>query len=323
MAGRVIIGTSSWADEGFVLEWYPRGLPSRERLAYYSKYFAGVEVNSTFYRLPSLAAVKRWATVTPTGFTFDVKLHRVLSRHVAYPSSLPASLQRWITTDASGRVLLTRRLQDALLDDFLTVLEPLRQAGKLGSLLLQLSPSFSPDDNQLSELDSLIGRVSDVPLAIEFRHRAWVHQATLERTLSYLADRDVALVCVDAPPGEHHTIMPSDLTVVTSQRLAYLRAHGRNTQGYLEGRTVAERFAYRYADVELTQIIERAARMNAALRGGETRVMLNNNRGRDAPDAAVRMLELMRAQTTAVTGARSSIGGQQELRASDGLERIA
>src|SRR4051795_5789856 len=93
MAGRIVVGTSSRADPGFVAEWYPPGLPARDRLAWYAGRFDAVEVNSTFYAVPRPETVRRWAEVTPGGFTFDVKLHRLLSRHAAGLDSLPPALR--------------------------------------------------------------------------------------------------------------------------------------------------------------------------------------------------------------------------------------
>src|SRR3954462_15867360 len=93
MAGRVVVGTSSWADPGFVEEWYPPGLPARDRLAWYAARFAAVEVNATFYAGPDTGPAARWVEQTPDGFTFDVKLHRLLSRHAAPLDSLPRDLR--------------------------------------------------------------------------------------------------------------------------------------------------------------------------------------------------------------------------------------
>lgn len=69
MAGRIAVGTSSWADRGFVEEWYPPGFPARDRLAWYAERFDAVEVNSTFYALPEARTVQRWVEQTPDGFT--------------------------------------------------------------------------------------------------------------------------------------------------------------------------------------------------------------------------------------------------------------
>src|SRR5919112_1436623 len=104
MAGRIIVGTSSWADPGFIEEWYPRGLAKRDLLAYYAERFDGVEVNSTWYAVPARRTVERWAQVTPDHFTFDVKLHQALSRHSAEPDSLPRELRGAVDLTPRGRV---------------------------------------------------------------------------------------------------------------------------------------------------------------------------------------------------------------------------
>jgi uncharacterized protein YecE (DUF72 family) len=96
---------------------------------------------------------------------------------------------------------------------------------------------------------------------------------------------------VDAPPGDHVPIMPSDLDVVTRDDLAYLRLHGRNTDGYLSGRSVAERFGWRYTDDELDEVEQRVLQM--AEQAGEVHVAFNNNRGDDAPTAAQRFRALL------------------------------
>src|SRR5947207_7038060 len=88
MAGRILVGTSSWADPGFVAEWYPKGMPARERLPWYAERFDAVEVNSSFYAVPEVATVIRWAEATPGDFVFDYKLHKLLSRHSTEVESL-------------------------------------------------------------------------------------------------------------------------------------------------------------------------------------------------------------------------------------------
>src|SRR3954467_8256366 len=125
--GTVHVGTSSWADPGFVEKWYPPELPARDRLAWYAERFDCVEVNSTFYAVPSEATVKRWAAVTPPGFTFDVKLHRLLSRHAASLDSLPPDLRgRARVVGQRGRVALDAALERAMAEETLRVIEPLR-----------------------------------------------------------------------------------------------------------------------------------------------------------------------------------------------------
>ena len=286
----ILVGTSSWADPGFVEEWYPEGLPARDRLPYYAERFEAVEVNSTFYAVPAASTVNRWVEVTPDGFTFDVKVHKLLSRHSAACNSLPKDLREQARTTPRARVKLTKKLEAALADRLLEAVEPLVSADRFGAFLLQLSPGFSPHEHKLDELAPLLERLAPLPVAIELRHRSWAGPKRIDDTLAWLEAHGAAWVAVDAPEGKSITIMPA-VDAVTRPDLAYLRAHGRNAEGYVRGRSVAERFAYRYADEELEEIGARASEL--AERAERVHVMFNNNRGSDAPVAAERMRELL------------------------------
>ncbi|MFN2617822.1 MAG: DUF72 domain-containing protein [Thermoleophilaceae bacterium] len=290
MPGRILVGTSSWADPGFVKEWYPRGLEARERLPWYAEHFRAVELNSSFYAVPEKSTVRRWADVTPEGFVFDVKVHRALSRHAAPLESLPPDLRDGVETNERGRVLLTPGLERELAMRLVEEVSPLREDGKLGCFLVQLTPAFAPRRHELDELEGLVEALSPQPVAIELRHRGWVRDERAGQTLGWFSDHGVAYVCVDAPPGDHVPIMPP-LDAVTRDDLAYVRAHGRNEHGYLTGKSVAERFAWKYSDDELKDIAGRAHGL--AEQAGQVHVMFNNNRGDDAPTAAQRFQSLL------------------------------
>jgi uncharacterized protein YecE (DUF72 family) len=290
MAGQIIVGTSSWADPGFVEEWYPPGMPARERLEWYSRRFEAVEVNSSFYAIPEPGTVARWAEVTPAGFVFDYKLHRALSRHAATVDSLPPDMREDLEVGARGRVHLTPSLERELVTRTIEAAKPLEQAGKMGAFLLQLTPSFSPSRHQLDELTTLVDALGDRPLAIEFRHRGWVEDDRIESTLEWLTEHRAAFVAVDAPKEVHVPIMP-DVDAVTRPDLAYVRLHGRNAEGYLKGKSVAERFGWDYSDEELREVAKRAQGM--AEDAEFVHVMFNNNRGADAPTSARKFRMLM------------------------------
>jgi uncharacterized protein YecE (DUF72 family) len=147
-------------------------------------------------------------------------------------------------------------------------------------------------------------------LAVELRNRNWVDERRREPTLDWFADRGVAFVGVDAPPGDNFQIMPA-IDAVTNPRIAYLRAHGRNTQGYLTGKSVAERFAWQYSDDELGEIAERARGL--AERAGEVHVAFNNNRGDDAPTAAQRFRSLLGQAPPELEGQHPKGHGQLSL----------
>ena len=290
MAGRILVGTSSWADPGFVEDWYPKGMAARDRLGWYAQRFEYVEVNSSFYAIPAQKTVVRWAEITPKDFTFDVKLHRLLSRHSAGADSLLPELRPRAQTDERGRVILTPELQELLVDATLEAIEPLADAGKLGPFLLQLSPAFSPRKHELGELESLAERLREPGLAIELRNRNWVEGEQLEATLDWYEDNGVSFVCVDSPPGDNFQILPP-IDAVTRRDVAYLRMHGRNTEGYLKGKSVAERFGWVYSEDELQELAGRAQQL--AEDAGEVHVAFNNNRSSDAPDSARRFRELI------------------------------
>jgi uncharacterized protein YecE (DUF72 family) len=287
---RILVGTSSWADPGFVEDWYPPGMPARDRLEWYARRFDAVEVNSTFYAIPVQKTVARWAEVTPNDFTFDVKLHRLLSRHSAGLESLPPELRDDAETNGRGRVALTPKLEAAMLARTLEAVEPLTGAGKLGPFLLQLTPAFAPGKHELGELDQLVELMGGQRLAIELRHKGWVEGERTARTLEWFEEHGVAFVCVDSPPGDHVPILPR-IDAVTAGDLAYMRLHGRNTEGYLKGKTVAERFDWDYSDEELEEVAGRARTL--VEEAGELHVMFNNNNRDQAPTAARRFRQLL------------------------------
>ena len=290
MAGRILVGTSSWADPGFVKRWYPAGLPARERLPWYAQRFEAVELNSSFYAIPDRASVHRWVERTPPGFVFDVKVHRLLSRHAAGLDSLPPDLRDEAEVWGRGRVRLTPELERRLAKRLVEECWPLAEAGKLGAFLVQLTPAFSPHRHALDELRGLIEALAPHRVAIDLRHRGWVEGERAQETFGWLSEHGVAWVGVDAPPGDHVTIMPP-VDAVTRDDLAYLRLHGRNTQGYVSGKSVAERFGWIYSDDELREVAGRARAL--AEQAAEVHVMFNNNRDDDAPSAARRFRELI------------------------------
>ncbi len=296
-ADNILVGTASWSDPGFVECWYPKGMRATERLPWYAEHFEIVEVNSTFYSVPDPRMVERWCRATPDHFIFDVKLHRLLSRHSTLLKMLPQNLQAQAEADSKGKIQLTSKIEELVIDSFIESVEPLRSAGKLGALLLQLSPAFSPKTNRLSELDVLLERVDDCDTAVEFRNRNWAIGNQLTKTVAYLRKHQATMVSVDAPAQAHFTIMPSELDEITNPRLAYLRLHGRDPKAYLTGRTVGERFHYDYTDEEIGELAERSKKLGH--QAAKVHMIFNNNALDFAPHAALRLRAALRQITTA------------------------
>jgi len=267
-------------------------MAAADRLPWYAQHFQLVELNSSFYAIPDRRMVERWCRSTPDDFTFDVKVHKLLSRHSASLKSLPPDLQRSVEADTKGRVKLSMKTERAVLDEVVRSVEPLCEAGKFGAFLLQLSPAFSPRKHKLAELEEAIGRLASSGLVVELRNRNWMVGEERSKTLEYFRAREIALCLVDAPDEEHFTIMPSDLNEITDSHLAYLRLHGRNAHGYLHGKTVAERFYYDYSDEEIDELAKRAKKL--AAKAEKVHVIFNNNALDFAPHAAARMRVALR-----------------------------
>lgn len=291
VSGNIRIGTASWTDPGFVADWYPPKLPASQRLAWYAWHFNYVEVNSTFYAIPSARTTERWCAETPDDFIFDIKLPKVLSRHAMEAKLLPPALRPHVPVER-GRVVLTPQSERRVVSAVLQELKPLIDAKKLGAFLLQLSPSFCPGKHRLQELDSLRDLLGDFPLAVELRNREWV-TTDEEATLKYFRARKLSLVLVDTPESEHFTVMPG-MDCVTDPKLGYFRFHGRNAQGYIHGRSVAERFDYDYPETEVKELASRIRKVLAEVEA--LRVVANNNRSNFAPKLARKLQELLGVQ---------------------------
>lgn len=262
-------------------------MAAADRLAWYAEQFEMVEINSSFYSVPDARMVERWCQSTPDGFVFDVKLHQLLSRHSTAAKMLSPKLRGRAELDGKGKVKLTPEIEKAMAREFLGPLQILRAHKKLGALLLQLSPAFSPKIHHLGELAPLLEALNDFPMAIEFRNRNWAEAEHLNSTIEFLRAHSATFVSVDAPSKKHFTIMPPDLDVITNPSVAYLRLHGRDARAYTTGKTVAARFNYDYSDDEIEEVALRTRAL--AENASEVHVVFNNNALDYAPHAALRL----------------------------------
>jgi uncharacterized protein YecE (DUF72 family) len=171
------IGCSGWNYRDWRGAFYPDGLPARRWLEAYAEHFDTVEVNTTFYRLPSRDAVANWAAETPPDFLFAVKASRYLT-HIKRLTDLGQGVER-----------------------FYERIEPLIEAGKLGPVLWQLPGNFKCDIERLS---SALAQLPAGRHCFEFRHPSWFNNDVYE----LLRRHGVALVIGDMPkrPFQTHEI---------------------------------------------------------------------------------------------------------------------
>lgn len=148
---RIFAGTSGWAYPTWKPDFYPASTPAKRFLEYYSSRLTSVEVNYTFRVLPTAKVLEGWLGATPERFRFTFK--------------------------APQRMTHFKRLRECEGDvaQFISVLEPVRQAGKLGLLLFQLPPNFKANAGLLDQFLSIpaLQAESAPPLTFEFRHESW------------------------------------------------------------------------------------------------------------------------------------------------------
>lgn len=256
----VLVGTCSWTDKTLVQDtsWYPkRSMSAAERLGYYASKFSIAEADSTYYFPPTPELTRSWAERTPEGFTMNVKAYSLLTGHPTRTESLWADLRESVRPEFAGK----RNVYPSHLDEeavaeawrrFEFSLRPLRDAGKLGAVLLQYPEWFTAKRANRAELAAIRQRWQDLPVCVEFRSPTWTATPQeRDRTFGLLSELDLAYVVVDAPAASK---LPA-VFAVTSSELSVMRFHGRNEETWKKpDTTAAERFEYLYSQAELAEL---------------------------------------------------------------------
>jgi uncharacterized protein YecE (DUF72 family) len=275
--GNVLYGTSSWTDRTLLASkrFYPPSAKSAaDRLRYYAERFPLVEVDSSYYALPSEKNSALWVERTPPPFTFNVKAFSLLTHHPATPRSLPAKLQERLTGEKKRfyRRDLPQDALDLVEEMFTSALRPLEAAGRLGVVLFQFPRWFV---RSRPNIDYLRGLAERFPyrIAVEFRGSTWMEDDRADRTLSLLEELGMTYVVVDEPQGFKTSVPP--VVACTSTELAMIRFHGHNAETWEKpGITAAERFRYLYSKEELKRWVEPAREL--AGKAKQLHILMNN-----------------------------------------------
>jgi uncharacterized protein YecE (DUF72 family) len=191
----VWIGTSGWVYKEWAGHFYPKGWPRKDEFSYYVRHFPTVEINATFYRLPTLKMVRGWHDRSPEGFVFAVKGSRFLT-HLKRLKDTGPGLQKYFDR-----------------------LVPL--AERTGPILWQLPPNFEKKDENFQRLTRFLKKLpTHYRHAIEFRHPSWFD----EETFTLLRDHRAANVWISS------LRMPQDYSVTAN--FVYLRFHGLKGGAY-------------------------------------------------------------------------------------------
>lgn len=180
------IGTSGWHYEHWQKLFYPEGLPKRKWLEFYAGYFTSVELNNSFYRLPSEGAFVNWRKSSPNNFVYAVKVNRFIT-HIKRLRNVQAPLENFMS-----RVLLLQN--------------------KLGPLLYQLPPNMKRNDEVLEAFLAILPR--NYHHVFEFRDESWINDSIFD-----LLHRYGAGFCIFDMPGV-------TCPLIATADFAYFRFHG-------------------------------------------------------------------------------------------------
>lgn len=275
------MGVASWTDPTFTAKgvFYPDDARTPEkRLRHYASRFPVVEVDSTYYALPTVDTANAWVERTPADFVFDVKAFALMTGHATEVSRLPGTLKQALPAPlARAKRVNAEELPPDFVDEtwriFREACIPLRDSGKLGAIFLQYAPWVAPAKDSPALLERAIERLGGLPVAVEFRNAEWMTERLRDRTLRLLERLGASYVSVDEPQGTPTSIPP--VVHTTARRLAVIRMHGQRADAWsARGVPAVEKYRYLYSSAELDEWAEKV--VEAAATAENLHVIFNN-----------------------------------------------
>ena len=256
--GVIYVGTCGFAYKDWVGPFYAPKTKPLEMLAHYARAFRAVEIDSTYYAVPSARSVGSMVARTPPGFRFSFKAPHTVT-HPPDPIGL--------NVHADAKLLLES-------------IEPARDAGKLACVLLQFPNAFKPEGNRETYVRRAVESFEGVAVVVEFRNAQWQRP----QTMAMLEEVGAGYCNVDMPRLEGLLHPSADV----SGSIGYVRFHGRNAKTWWRGTNVT-RYDYLYTAEELQPWADRIAEVEE--RAQETYVFFNNH----ANGKSARNAEMMQA----------------------------
>ena len=278
----VLVGTSSWTDKSLIESgkfYPPTATTPEDRLRFYASQFPIVEIDSSYYGIPTVENAQRWVERTPPGFVFNIKTYRLFTRHQTPIVSLAKDIRAALGPITKKNVYdkdLPSEITKELWRQFRAVLDVLRNGGKLGAVHMQFAPWVAFHPETFDYLIHCRAMLAGFNVAVEFRNGTWFdtdrHSA---RTLAFERENGFVNVVVDEPQGIASTI-PA-VWEVTNPELAIVRLHGRNhaTWNRKGLKASSQRFDYDYSDDELRGLATDITAL--APKAQNVHVLFNNN----------------------------------------------
>ncbi len=279
MSSVIRVGSCSWTEKTLIQskEFYPRGVNTAEkRLRYYATIFDVVEVDSSYYAVPSEKTVSGWAERTPPDFIFHIKAYALLTGHGADLRSVPPEIRDMLSVESlkKDRITLTEEAQlRAAFRLFREALKPLVHTNKIGVTVFQYPPFFTYTSKGLDYILFCKEMMDDLKVGVEFRHGSWLLPGKREEVFFFLRKNGITYITADEPGFGNLSTAPFVPEVTTD--IAYLRLHGRNKENWFrKGVETSLRYDYLYSDEELKDIAQTVAELSTSSK--ETFVMFNN-----------------------------------------------
>ena len=297
--GVIRIGTCSWAEKSLIESgtFYPEGAGTPERrLRYYASHFDTVEVDSSYYAIPTSLMVSAWTERTPAGFLSHVKAYGALTGHAIDPRTLTPELRELLPAadrDHDSVQVAEPVLLRALARASVSALEPLKAAHRLGFVVFQFPPWFGYKNANLDYLLYCKELMAGLPIAVEFRHGSWLTGHHKGALFDFLREQRITYITCDEP--QYGSLATAPFIPEATTSMAYLRLHGRNAENWLSHDT--PRYDYHYQDGELRAFAGVAQRLSERAR--MVFVMFNNCHAGHAARNALQLQEILRERSPA------------------------
>lgn len=289
---RISVGLAGWGDHESI---YPAGTAASRKLPLYAKQFEIVEVDSSFYAIPSVETVQRWVQETAEDFGFVVKAFQAMTGHdrEAGRRALAKLLQGEALPAGSILGEWTEEQEASVFGAFRSAFEPMERSGKLRAYLFQYPPWFDCTRENVAALRRAKALMEDAPVALEFRHQSWFSPELRAKTLEFM-EREGWMHSVCDEPQAGIGSIPL-VPVPTHRDRTVVRFHGRNVSGWNARGTGADwravRYLYDYSDAELEEWIGVLSDMLPQTR--EICVIFNNNSGGHGAGNAKRLMAML------------------------------
>lgn len=252
------IGTSGYSYDDWIGPFYPEGADKRKFLDYYARHFDCNEVNYTYYRMPDASTLEAMSAKTPPDFRFVIKANRQMTHE-------------------------REEADEAIFEEFIAALAPLREQGKFACVLAQFPWGFKLSQPNVDYLKRFRQMMRGVPVVVEFRNDSWIRGDMFE----FLREADFGYCCVDQP--DLKGLLPPRIEATGA--IGYVRFHGRNAEKWWEHDEAWERYDYLYSREELEEWAPKVRSLDKQT--DDTYVFFNNHYNAQAVQNAQDFAQLL------------------------------